>query len=111
MSSLFKSEPAGEHGHKLSQLPATAISGNDITSSVFYVSGICAYYAGFWAPVSLILVSVVILYLFRSIYAEVITALPVNGGTYTVLLNTTSKAVASVAVLLAVFDPSRPYNI
>lgn len=28
---------------------------------------------------------------FRHVYAEVVTALPINGGTYNALLNTTSK--------------------
>ena len=47
----------------------------------------CAYYATVWAPLSLVLVGI-LLFLFRSIYGESITALPFNGGTYTVLLNT-----------------------
>eukprot|EP00052_Salpingoeca_macrocollata_P022300 m.193478 g.193478 ORF g.193478 m.193478 type:complete len:399 (-) comp21766_c0_seq3:968-2164(-) len=90
--------------HKLGQLLATSISGNDITSSALYVVAVCAYYAGFWAPICLFLVSVVVLYLFRDIYAEVITALPVNGGTYTVLLNTSTKAVAGLAASLSLIS-------
>ncbi len=31
------------------------------------------------------------LYYFRLVYSEVVTALPVNGGTYNLLLNTSSK--------------------
>jgi hypothetical protein len=89
---------------KLGQLAATAIAGNDITSSCLYVAGICAFYAGIWAPIALILVSVVVLYAFRTIYSEVITALPVNGGTYTVLLNTTSKQMASLAGSLTILS-------
>lgn len=83
--------------HKLGQLAATAIAANDITSSCLYVAGVAAFYAGVWAPIALVLVSGILLYLFRRIYAEVVTALPVNGGTYTVLLNTTSKSIASLA--------------
>jgi amino acid transporter len=90
--------------HKLGQFLATSIAGNDITSSCLYVSGICAYYAGIWAPIALILVSGILLYLFRKIYAEVVTALPVNGGTYTLLLNTTSKTVASLAGCLTMLS-------
>ena len=66
--------------------------------------GICAYYAGFWAPISLVMVSGIVLYMFRGIYAEVVTALPVNGGTYTVLLNTTAKSIAALAAGLTVLS-------
>ena len=84
------------HERKLSQLKATAICGNDITSSCLYVSALCALYAGPLAPIVLAMVAGV-LYLFRRIYAEVGSALPLNGGAYNVLLNTTSKAWASLA--------------
>jgi amino acid transporter len=40
------------------------------------------------------------LYLFRNIYAEVGLALPLNGGAYNVLLNCTSKLIASIAACL-----------
>ena len=89
--------------HKLGQLPATAICGNDITSSCLYVSALCALQAGPYAPIALALVAVV-LYLFRRIYAEVGTALPLNGGAYNVLLNTTTKGQASVAACLTLLS-------
>jgi len=85
-----------EKGHGLGEWEATAICGNDITSSCLYVSALSIMYAGQWAWVSLLLVSVV-LYFFRSIYGEVVGALPLNGGAYNALLNTTSKSVASLA--------------
>jgi len=92
------------HGAKsLGQFRATSIAGNDITSSCLYVAGICILSAKLWAPVSLILV-VFILYLFRNIYAEVVTALPLNGGCYNVLLNSTSKVVASFAACLTIIS-------
>ncbi len=75
---------------KLGVWRSTAICGNDITSSCLYVAALCASQAGFLAPVVLLVVAAV-LYLFRKIYAEVGSALPLNGGTYTVLLNTTNK--------------------
>ncbi len=80
----------------LSEWEATAICGNDITSSCLYVSALAILYAGKWAWVSLLMVSLV-LYFYRSIYAEVVGALPLNGGAYNALLNTTSKFVASLA--------------
>ncbi|KNC87542.1 hypothetical protein SARC_00366 [Sphaeroforma arctica JP610] len=96
--------PTPAHDHQqLGQLVATAISGNDITSSCLYVAGIVAYYAGCWAPFALIIVAA-LLYLFRDIYSEVVTALPVNGGTYTALLNTTTKQVSSIAACLTLLS-------
>ncbi|HEY9229026.1 MAG TPA: amino acid permease [Gemmatimonadaceae bacterium] len=38
--------------------------------------------------------------LYRRVYAEVASALPLNGGTYTVLLNTTNKRLAAAAACL-----------
>ncbi|MGA7146666.1 MAG: APC family permease [Desulfobacterales bacterium] len=87
----------------MKQLPATAICGNDITSSCLYVSALAIIYAGRWAPVALLVVAGV-LYLFRSIYAEVVGALPLNGGAYNALLNTTSKFKASIAACLTILS-------
>lgn len=88
---------------KLSQLPATAICGNDITSSCLYVSALTIVYAGQYAWIALLLVAVV-LFLFRKIYGEVVGALPLNGGAYNVLLNTTSKSNASIAACLTILS-------
>ncbi|HHB75395.1 MAG TPA: amino acid permease, partial [Desulfobulbus sp.] len=88
---------------KLSELQATAICGNDITSSVLYVSALTIIAAGQYAWISLLIVAVV-LYLFRKIYGEVVGALPLNGGAYNALLNTTSKQVASLAAALTLLS-------
>jgi amino acid transporter len=45
-----------------------------------------------------------VLYLYRRIYAEVVGALPLNGGAYNALLNTTSKRVASLAACLTLLS-------
>ena len=45
-----------------------------------------------------------VLYLFRKIYGEVVGALPLNGGAYNALLNTTSKRVASLAACLTLLS-------
>ena len=93
-----------EHKHGgLKELAATAICGNDITSSCLYVSALAIYYSGKWAPLSLLIVAGV-LFLFRSIYAEVVGALPLNGGAYNALLNTTSKFRASIAACLTILS-------
>ena len=87
----------------MGELASTAICGNDITSSCLYVSALAIGYAGKLAPVSLLMVAAV-LFLFRSIYAEVVGALPLNGGAYNALLNTTSKFKASMAACLTILS-------
>lgn len=91
------------HPKKLKELAATAICGNDITSSCLYVSALTIIYAGQYAWISLLMVAG-ILFLFRRIYGEVVGALPLNGGAYNVLLNTTSKSNASVAACLTILS-------
>ena len=91
-------------GHKkLSVLAATAICGNDISSSVLYVSALAIAFAGQYAWITLLIVSFV-LFLFRKIYGEVVGALPLNGGAYNALLNTTSKSMASFAATLTLLS-------
>lgn len=88
---------------KLGQLASTAICGNDISSSVLYVSALAIAFAGQYAWVTLLIVSFV-LFLFRKIYGEVVGALPLNGGAYNALLNTTSKSMASFAATLTLLS-------
>ena len=98
-----KQAPEQAHEHKLGELAATAICGNDITSSCLYVSALSIVYAGKWAPLALLMVAAV-LYLFRKIYGEVVGALPLNGGAYNALLNTTTKGWASLAACLTILS-------
>jgi len=91
-----------KHGG-LGELAATAICGNDITSSCLYVSALAILYSGRWAPIVLLFVAG-LLYLFRAIYGEVVGALPLNGGAYNALLNTTSKFRASIAACLTILS-------
>ncbi|CAH0478170.1 unnamed protein product [Peronospora belbahrii] len=87
----------------LGELTATAISGNDILSSVLYSASSVAAKSGKLMPIPLLMVSIV-LYFFRFIYEEVVTAIPLNGGTYNALLNTTSKRSAAVAACLSILS-------
>eukprot|EP00466_Bigelowiella_natans_P003717 jgi/Bigna1/84015/fgenesh1_pg.120_\ len=87
----------------LGELPATAICGNDITSSCLYVCGLCAADAGVYAPLAVCLV-IATLYLFRNIYVEVCSALPMNGGTFSVLLHTTTKKIAAAAACMSILS-------
>jgi amino acid transporter len=91
------------HTKKLGQFAATAICGNDITSSCLYVSALCILYAGQYAFIALLLVGLV-LFFFRKIYGEAVGALPLNGGAYNILLNTTSKGNASLAACLTILS-------
>jgi len=86
---------------KLGEWLTTAICGNDILSSCLYVSGVVTAEAGVLSPLCLAAVAG-ILYLLRFVYGEAITALPMNGGSYSLLLNTASKPVASVAACLGI---------
>lgn len=88
---------------KLNTLQATAICGNDISSSCLYVSALTIVYAGQYAWISLLIVSLVLLF-FRKIYGEVVGAIPLNGGAYNVLLNTSTKRFASLAATLTILS-------
>ena len=88
---------------KLNELESTAICGNDISSSVLYVSALSIAFSGQYAWITLLIVSFV-LFLFRKIYGEVVGALPLNGGAYNALLNTTSKSTASFAATLTLLS-------
>jgi len=88
---------------KLGQWLSTAICGNDITSSCLYVSAIAAFYVGALAPIVLLVVAL-ILYLYRKIYTEVVEALPLNGGAYNCLLNSTSKFSAALAACMTILS-------
>lgn len=88
---------------KLNELQATAICGNDISSSCLYVSALTILYAGQFAWISLLVVAFVLL-LFRKIYGEVVGAIPLNGGAYNVLLNASTKRLASFAATLTVLS-------
>ncbi|MBK0368432.1 APC family permease [Flavobacterium agrisoli] len=88
---------------KLNELQSTAISGNDISSSCLYVSALTILYAGQYAWISLGVVAIV-LFMFRKIYGEVVGAIPLNGGAYNVLLNTSTKRLASLAATLTVLS-------
>ena len=96
-------QPKAKPHTKLGELASTAICGNDITSSCLYVSALAIIYGGRWGPVALLGVAAV-LFLFRSIYNEVVGALPLNGGAYNALLNTTTKFRASMAACLTILS-------
>lgn len=102
--STVKSQADVQHGHaKLGQFLATSICGNDILSSALYVSGVAIIFTGIYAPVVLLFICLV-LYLYKSVYTEVVEALPLNGGAYNCLLNGTSKTFAATAGTMTILS-------
>ncbi len=91
------------HSAKLGQFLATAICGNDILSSALYVSGVAIILTGIYAPLVLLFICLV-LYLYKSVYTEVVEALPLNGGAYNCLLNATSKTFAATAGTMTILS-------
>ncbi|KAI8893869.1 amino acid permease-domain-containing protein [Globomyces pollinis-pini] len=87
----------------MNQYLGTAIAANNVVGSVFYTISVCVAEAGIFAPLSLLITSVIV-YPFRYIIAEAAEAMPSNGGTYTMLLNTTSKIAAACAATLSILD-------
>lgn len=55
------------------------------------------------APVSLFLVTMM-LYIFKKVYIEIVTAIPLNGGTYNTMLNTSSKRAAAFVACLSILS-------
>jgi amino acid transporter len=103
-TSSYQSGGCVKHFHeKLGQFASTAICCNDLLSSVLFTTGLTAIYAGYWAPLCLMLVSAVLV-LFRQVYIEVVSALPINGATYTAMVNTSSKMAAAAAGSLSLLS-------
>ncbi|CAG8458490.1 10155_t:CDS:2 [Ambispora leptoticha] len=96
-------EDETSNSHLLGQWRAVSISGNDLLASVLYTIGITTVVSGKYAPLCF-LITAFILYPFKNILSEVGTALPLNGGAYNCLLNTSAKWVASIAATLSLLD-------
>jgi len=82
--------------HQLNIFHSTAIAGNDLLASVLYTTGIVCSVCGPLAPIAVTL-SCLALYPFKKIFQECGTALPLNGGVYVALLNSSSKFTATFA--------------
>mmetsp|Transcript_26416 Transcript_26416/g.86841 ORF Transcript_26416/g.86841 Transcript_26416/m.86841 type:complete len:680 (-) Transcript_26416:600-2639(-) len=87
----------------LGEIYATAIAGNDVTSSVLYIVGVTSTLAGQLSPICMLLAGCV-LYLFKAIIGEAGSAIPLNGGAYSLLLNTTTKPMAALAACLTLLS-------
>ncbi|KAJ0403965.1 hypothetical protein ATCC90586_005832 [Pythium insidiosum] len=89
--------------HQLSEWMATAISGNDILSSVLFTAGLSTAAAGKLAPVANLIVVLVVFGL-RSVLSEVMSAVPLNGGCYSAVLNSASKLTASIPAIFSMLS-------
>ncbi|TDH71972.1 hypothetical protein CCR75_009265 [Bremia lactucae] len=89
--------------NKLGEWTATSISGNAILSSVLFSSGQTIAKAGKLAPVTQIVV-IIVIYCLRCVFEEVMSAVPLNGGFYTAMLNSASKKVAAVFAIFSMLS-------
>lgn len=87
----------------LDSFRSTAISGNDLMASVLYTTGVVCVASGQLAPIVMLL-CVFALYPFVTIFQECGTALPLNGGIYTTLLNSSNKFFATFAAACCLID-------
>lgn len=55
------------------------------------------------APLALLTVTIM-LFFFRRVYSEVVSSMPVNGGTYNLLLNTSTKKMAGLVACLSILS-------
>ena len=95
-SKLVETEKQRPPKHQLDVFRSTAIAGNDLLASVLYTTGICACACGQLAPVVMVL-GILALYPYRKIFQECGTAIPLNGGVYVAMLNSSSKFSATFA--------------
>ncbi|KAG0290877.1 hypothetical protein BGZ98_003260 [Dissophora globulifera] len=84
-------------------LQGIGIAGNDVVGSVFYAVGPVTVGARQYAPISMLLVSI-LLHPMKAIMNELAAALPFNGGAYVFFLNICAKWVAGIMATLAVLD-------
>eukprot|EP01039_Chlorochromonas_danica_P009568 gene9568-10575_t len=98
----FAPDEAREHA-KLGTLGSISIAGLDLTGSCLYTAGVATANAGKLAPLALFAVTLM-LYFFRLVYSEVVTAIPVNGGTYNLMLQVANKKVAGFVAALSILS-------
>ncbi|GMF38502.1 unnamed protein product [Phytophthora lilii] len=92
-----------ETENKLGEWTATSIGGNDIMSSVLFSTGQTIAKAGKLAPVAQLLVAIVI-YCLRWVFEEVMSAVPLNGGFYTAMLNSSPKKVGAICAVFSILS-------
>ena len=80
----------------LDQFRGTAISANPVLASILFLVGLEAMVAGPLAPLALFLVGITMLPM-RFVFTEVCSAVTMNGGSYSIVLNASTKSLAAIA--------------
>lgn len=102
-SELGTTAPLPTNHSQLSWYLAAGIVGADIGTSVFYSTGIIFPHVGFAAPLFILLV-VLALWLFKATYQEGTSVSPLNGGAYTMVLQTVGRRAALVVGSLTILS-------
>ncbi|MEB3195720.1 MAG: APC family permease [Candidatus Sericytochromatia bacterium] len=98
------SERSGRHhGHQLSWWLAAGLVGADIGTSVFYSTGVLYPLVGFTAPFFITLVCLA-MWLFKTAYQEGCAVNPLNGGAYSMVLQTVGRRAALVVGSLTILS-------
>ncbi|HEY9855916.1 MAG TPA: APC family permease, partial [Stenomitos sp.] len=82
---------------------AAGIVGADIGTSVFYSTGVLFPHVGFAAPFFILLVAIA-MWLFKATYQEGTAVTPINGGAYTMLLQTVGRRAGLVVGSLTILS-------
>ena len=83
------------HTASLAWWMAAGLVGADIGTSVFYSTGVLFPHVGFAAPFFILLVAIS-MWLFKTTYQEGCSVSPLNGGAYTMVLQTIGRRMALV---------------
>ena len=109
MSAVSELSPSAQapqvthHGTKLKWWLAAGLVGADIGTSVFYSTGVLYPHVGFLAPYFITIV-VIALWLFKIAYQEGCAVSPLNGGAYTMVLQTVGRRAALVVGSLTILS-------
>ncbi|GLB39740.1 putative amino acid permease [Lyophyllum shimeji] len=87
----------------LGQFTASALAGNAVLGSVFYALPAVVAVSSVYSPISLFIATLV-LFLWRPIMEELVSALPLSGAPYTYILNVSTKSLALVGAALLLLD-------
>jgi amino acid transporter len=89
--------------HKLAWWLAAGLVGADIGTSVFYGTGVLFPHVGFAAPFFIFAVAVC-MWLFKTTYQEGCSVSPLNGGAYTMVLQTVGRRAALMVGSLTILS-------
>ena len=89
------SETTKAHAGTLAWWMAAGLVGADIGTSVFYSTGVLFPHVGFAAPFFILLVALS-MWFFKTTYQEGCSVSPLNGGAYTMVLQTIGRRTALV---------------